>query len=168
MSLSTKISNLELDSCLMNASGPKCTTLSELLDLQNSNSGCIVSKSATLESRVGNPEPRYWDDELGSINSMGLPNKGYQYYLDSSKVIDKPFIMSINGLTLDDTLRIVSEVCLEAKVKGMEINLSCPNIIGKGQLAYDLEKMDTYLEAVFLTLAKQENRVKDQIIGIHK
>lgn len=166
MSLSTKISNLELESCLMNASGPKCTTLPELQDLQRSNSGCIVSKSATLESRLGNPEPRYWDDELGSINSMGLPNKGYQYYLESSKLISKPFIMSINGLTLEDTLQIVSEVCLEEKVAGMEINLSCPNIIGKGQLAYDLEKMDTYLHAVFQTLEKQKDRVKGQIIGL--
>lgn len=166
MFLTTKISNLELDSCLMNASGPKCTILSELINLQKSKAGCIVSKSATLESRLGNPEPRYWDDDLGSINSMGLPNKGYQYYLDSSKFISKPFIMSVNGLTLHDTLQIVGEVCLEEKVAGMEINLSCPNIIGKGQLAYDLEKMDSYLESVFRTLREQKDRVKEQIIGL--
>ena len=166
MSLTTKISNIELNSCLMNASGPKCTTLPELINLQKSKAGCVVSKSATLESRLGNPEPRYWDDDLGSINSMGLPNKGYQYYLESSKLITKPFIMSVNGLTLQDTLQIVSEVCLEEKIAGMEINLSCPNIIGKGQLAYDLEKMDSYLEAVFQTLREQKDRVKEQIIGL--
>ena len=73
MTLATKISNLALDSCLMNASGPLCTTLEQLKKLQNSAAGCIVSKSATLEHRNGNPEPRYWDHELGSINSMGLP-----------------------------------------------------------------------------------------------
>ena len=139
MTLATKISNLALDSCLMNASGPLCTTIEHLKKLQNSSAGCIVSKSATLENRKGNPEPRYWDHELGSINSMGLP-KGYQYYIDCAKSLSKSYIMSVNGLTLEDTLQIVSQVCLEEKVAGMEINLSCPNLIGEGQLAYDLEK----------------------------
>src|SRR3712207_7740429 len=36
----------------------------------------------TLFRSQGNPEPRYADTALGSINSMGLPNYGYQYYLD--------------------------------------------------------------------------------------
>lgn len=166
MSLATKISNLELYSCLMNASGPLCTTLEQLKNLQNSASGCIVSKSATLENRKGNPEPRYWDHQLGSINSMGLPNQGYQYYIDCAKSLSKSYIISVNGLTLEDTLQIVSQVCLEEKVAGMEINLSCPNLIGKGQLAYDLEKMDSYLEAVFHTLESQSNRNKSQVIGV--
>ncbi len=166
MSLSTQISNLELDSCLMNASGPLCTTLEQLKNLQNSSSGCIVSKSATLEHRKGNPEPRYWDHDLGSINSMGLPNEGYQYYIDSAKSLTKPYIMSVNGLTLEDTLHIVAQVCQEPSISGMEINLSCPNLIGKGQLAYDLEKMDSYLEAVFHTINSQEDRNKNQIVGV--
>ena len=34
-------------------------------------------------------------------------------------------------------------------VQGIEINLSCPNIIGKGQLAYDLDEMDKYLNSIF-------------------
>ncbi len=166
MTLATKISNLELDSCLMNASGPLCTTLEQLKNLQNSAAGCILSKSATLEHRNGNPEPRYWDHELGSINSMGLPNQGYQYYIDCAESLSKSYIMSVNGLTLEDTLQIVSQVCLEEKVSGMEINLSCPNLIGKGQLAYDLEKMDSYLAAVFHTLESKSNRNKSQVIGV--
>lgn len=164
--LNTKIGKLELDNCLYNASGPKCTTLKELLELQKSKSSCVLSKSSTLELREGNPEPRYWDHDFGSINSMGLPNQGYQYYLESAKLINKPYLISVNGLTLDDTLKIVSEICQNHKVNGMEINLSCPNIIGKGQLAYDLEKMDKYLEAVFKTMHKEENRNLEQIIGV--
>ena len=34
-------------------------------------------------------------------------------------------------------------------IKGLEINLSCPNIVGKGQLAYDLKDMDEYLKTIF-------------------
>ena len=164
--LQTSIGSLNFSSCLYNASGPKCTSLKELLELQNSRSSCVLSKSSTLEFREGNPEPRYWDHEFGSINSMGLPNKGYQYYLDSANLISKPYLISVNGLTLEDTLKIVTDICLNDKVQGMEINLSCPNIIGKGQLAYDLKEMHIYLEAVFKTIESQENRNFKQIIGV--
>ena len=41
-----------------------------------------MTKTATLEFRAGNPEPRYQDVPLGSINSMGLPNNGLDYYLN--------------------------------------------------------------------------------------
>ena len=34
----------------------------------------------------------------------------------------------------------------------MEINLSCPNILGKGQLAYDFEMMDNYLKTILKEL----------------
>lgn len=165
-SLLTTIGNLKLESCLYNASGPKCTSLKELLELQNSKSSCVLSKSSTLEFREGNPEPRYWDHNLGSINSMGLPNQGYQYYLDSAESISKPYLISVNGLTLFDTLKIVDDICQYDKVQGIEINLSCPNIIGKGQLGYDLEEMNKYLEAVFNKIKEQKNRKLDQIIGV--
>ena len=49
---------------------------------QDSAAGTFVTKTATLEFRQGNPEPRYQDVPLGSINSMGLPNNGLDYYLD--------------------------------------------------------------------------------------
>ena len=50
--------------------------------IKNSAAGTFVTKTATLEFRQGNPEPRYQDVPLGSINSMGLPNNGLDYYLD--------------------------------------------------------------------------------------
>ena len=44
------------------------TTLNELKNINNSNSGCIVSKICTLYKREG--KPRYYDNNFGSINSM--------------------------------------------------------------------------------------------------
>lgn len=139
---------------IFNASGPLCTTEEELLSIENSNSVIVLSKSATLEEREGNPKPRYFDNDLGSINSMGLPNKGYKFYIEMAKKIKKPYFISVNGLTLDDTKTIVRDILIHNSlgdnlIEGIEINLSCPNIIGKGQLAYDLEKMDLYLKEIF-------------------
>lgn len=154
MLLATQIGNLKLDTCIYNASGPLCTTVKELVNLNKSNAACVLSKSATLEKREGNPKPRYFDHTLGSINSMGLPNQGYEYYLECASIISKPFLISVNGLTLDDTKVIVRKILENGKIQGMEINLSCPNIIGKGQLAYDLLEMENYLTEVFNVISE--------------
>lgn len=49
--LSTTIAGVQLQSYLMNASGPKCTAWEELQIIAESASGAIVTKSCTLEFR---------------------------------------------------------------------------------------------------------------------
>lgn len=153
--ISSKLGKIQLNGCVANASGPKCTTSEELINLDNSESTYVLTKSSTLHSREGNPKPRYYDNVLGSINSMGLPNKGHNFYIEESRNIkNKPYIISVCGLTLDDTLNILNNIFmsyknLDYKINGVEINLSCPNIIGKGQLGYDFVKMDQYLKTIF-------------------
>ena len=79
VSTKTQIAGFEFDNCLMNAAGVACMTIEELEGVKNSAAGTFVTKTATLEFRQGNPEPRYQDVPLGSINSMGLPNNGLDY-----------------------------------------------------------------------------------------
>ena len=51
-------------------------TTTDLEELAASEAGSFVTKSATFSTRARrNPEPRYVDLALGSINSMGLPKK---------------------------------------------------------------------------------------------
>jgi dihydroorotate dehydrogenase (NAD+) catalytic subunit len=51
----------------------------------------FVSKTITLAPRQGNPPPRLWETPAGLINSIGLPNKGLDGFLDS----DLPEIAAI-------------------------------------------------------------------------
>ena len=44
----------------------------ELNELGKSEVGGIVIKSATLLSREGNVKPRWFANDFGSVNSMGL------------------------------------------------------------------------------------------------
>ena len=89
--MNTSIANILLDNCIMNASGAKCTTEEELDELSKSSSCCVVTKSCTLESREGNPHPRWYCPNMNymkssiSINSMGLPNLGHEFYSDYIK-----------------------------------------------------------------------------------
>ena len=148
--LSTQISGINLDSYLINASGPKCTTWEELEVIGKSASAAIVTKSCTMEYREGNPEPRYSDLPLGSIQSMGLPNLGYKAYLEmvpQLKALGKPVVVSISGFSIEDNIEMVSAF-QNSDVDLIEVNFSCPNIPGKAQVAYDFEQTESALAAL--------------------
>ena len=122
----------------------------ELMALGRSRAGAIVTKSMTLEPRIGNPEPRYYGFSGGSINSMGLPNLGYRAYAElmpELKQFGKPVIASIAGLCEDDFLTMARAIN-QAQPDLIEVNLSCPNIPGKPQIAYDPVDSERLLKRV--------------------
>ena len=87
-------------------------------------------------------EPRYQDVPLGSINSMGLPNQGLDYYLNYLLELqetdhDRTFFLSLVGMSPEETHTILKKV-QDSDFKGLtELNLSLPNVPGKPQIAYD-------------------------------
>ena len=70
VSTATKVGQFTFSNCLMNAAGVHCMTKGELAEVEASAAGSFVTKTGTLEARPGNPEPRYVNVPLGSINSM--------------------------------------------------------------------------------------------------
>ena len=159
VSTKTTIAGFEFDNCLMNAAGVACMTIAELEEVKNSAAGTFVTKTATLEYRQGNPEPRYQDVPLGSINSMGLPNQGLDYYLNYLLELqesdpDRTFFLSLVGMSPEETHTILKKV-QDSDFKGLtELNLSCPNVPGKPQIAYDFETTDRILSEVFAYFTK--------------
>ncbi len=134
----------------MNAAGALCVTREELEALGRSRSGAIVTKSMTVEPRSGNPEPRYFGFDLGSINSMGLPNLGYRAYarlIPELRTFGKPVIASVAGFCEDDFV-LIAETINESRPDLVEVNLSCPNIPGKPQIGYDAEASERLLQRV--------------------
>ena len=153
-SLRTQIAGFSFDNCLMNAAGVACMTVEELEEVRQSAAGSFVTKTATLEARAGNPEPRYRDVPLGSINSMGLPNQGIDYYLDyllslQESQPERTFFLSLVGMSPDETHTLLKKV-QNSGFKGItELNLSCPNVPGKPQIAYDFEATERILGEAF-------------------
>lgn len=161
MNYKTSIAGINLSHCIFNASGPLCKTLEELETIGRSNSSAIMTKSCTLEERQGNPEPRYKDIEFGSINSMGLPNLGYKKYIEFIPILkkfNKPIIISVSGLSLQNNL-IMIEALNNTDADLIELNLSCPNIIGKPQVGYDFEQTDKVLTEI-MKISKKPLGVK--------
>ncbi len=159
VSTATTLGGFSFDNCLMNAAGVWCMTKEELDGVKNSAAGTFVTKTATLEYREGNPEPRYKNVPLGSINSMGLPNQGLDYYLDyllelQEEEPERTFVLSLVGMSPDETHTILKKVQDSAFQGLVELNLSCPNVPGKPQIAYDFETTETILREVFAYFTK--------------
>ena len=111
VSTATKVGQFTFSNCLMNAAGVHCMTKEELAEVEASAAGSFVTKTGTLEARPGNPEPRYVNVPLGSINSMGLPNNGFEYYLDyvielQKQPNTKNHFLSLVGLSPEETHKI--------------------------------------------------------------
>lgn len=144
----------------MNASGVHCMNTKELDELSNSKAGAFITKSSTTLERQGNPEPRYYSVPLGSINSMGLPNEGFDYYLKYVLEHQKkhpnanPPFFSVAGTSVDENMSLLKRI-EESDFKGVtELNLSCPNVPGKPQVAYDFELTEEILTKVFAFFKK--------------
>lgn len=158
MTLETTFFNHTFANPFMNASGVHCMTTTELVELEQSNAGAFITKSCTLNERAGNPEPRYFDVPLGSINSMGLPNRGFDYYLDYALNYEKqqtqPLFFSIAGMSAAENLEMLTLI-EKSDFQGItELNLSCPNVPGKPQLSYDFEATEDLLQQVFARFTK--------------
>lgn len=159
VSTATTLGGRRFANCLMNAAGVWCMTREELDGVKSSAAGTFVTKTATLEVRAGNPEPRYHNVPLGSINSMGLPNQGLTYYLDYLLELqesdpDRTFILSLVGLSPEETHHLLREVEASAFTGLIELNLSCPNVPGKPQIAYDFEATEAILREIFTYFTK--------------
>ncbi|HCR3860724.1 TPA: dihydroorotate oxidase [Enterococcus faecium] len=161
MSLETTFANHIFANPLMNASGVHCMTTQELDELAHSEAGAFITKSCTINERKGNPEPRYFDVPLGSINSMGLPNLGFSYYLEYALAYEKvqenqnqPLFFSVAGMSVQENLEMLEKIEKSGFNGITELNLSCPNVPGKPQLAYDFEATYETLKEVFSIFSK--------------
>jgi dihydroorotate dehydrogenase (NAD+) catalytic subunit len=92
----------------------------------------FVSKTITLAPREGNPPPRLWETPAGLINSIGLPNKGLDGFLDSDlpelAELPVPLIVSVMGFSREELATLVQRVGERGEVGLIELNVSCPNV----------------------------------------
>jgi dihydroorotate dehydrogenase (NAD+) catalytic subunit len=92
----------------------------------------FVSKTITLEPRAGNPPPRLYETPSGMINSIGLPNKGLEGFLESDLPaiagVPVPLIVSVMGTSHEEFTRLVEAVAPRDEVAAIELNVSCPNV----------------------------------------
>lgn len=92
----------------------------------------FVSKTITLQPRAGNPPPRLFETPGGMINSIGLPNRGLDGYLESDlpqlAALPVPLITNVMGSTAGEVAALVEAVDARPEIAAIELNVSCPNV----------------------------------------
>lgn len=119
---------------VMPASGTFAEGLAKVLDLNGL--GALVTKTITAELRGGNPTPRVVEVGDGMLNSIGIPSKGLDHFLEETlpfyRKFSSPLIVSISAPTVEDFARGVERLNVEG-IAGIEANISCPNIEEDGK-----------------------------------
>ena len=125
--MTVKIGNVTLKNPIMPASGAFSTDLAQVMDVNRL--GALVAKTVSREFRIGNPPPRVAELECGMINSIGLPTKGIEYFLEHQvpdyKRFTPPLVGSISAQTADDFEAMTRDVDVP-DVDVIEVNISCP------------------------------------------
>ncbi len=92
----------------------------------------FVSKTITLEPRDGNPPPRLYEAPAGLINSIGLPNKGLEGYLEHDLPelarLPVPLITNVMGSTAAEIATLLERCEERSEIAAVELNVSCPNV----------------------------------------
>ncbi|MFC1596127.1 dihydroorotate dehydrogenase [Candidatus Margulisiibacteriota bacterium] len=126
------LGGLKLNNIILPASGTMAYTEAYEPYLDFSCLGALVTKAVTLKPRAGNPPPRLVEVENGIINSVGLQNKGLDYFLASElpELIQygPPVIVNVAGATEEEYGQVVKQLDQAKGVAAIELNISCPNV----------------------------------------
>lgn len=132
--LSVTVGTLRLRNPVMPASGTFAEGLDNVIDFEKL--GALVTKTITHELRTGNPLPRVVEQPGGLINSIGIPSKGLDHFMEHMLPLyarySTPLVVSISAPTVDGFANLARAVSIPG-VAAIEANISCPNIEEDGK-----------------------------------
>ena len=125
--LSVSVGAVSLPNPIMPASGTFSYEFGQVIDLDRL--GALVTKTVSRPYRAGNPPPRVHETEAGMINSIGLPTKGLEYFLQVQlpeyRRYKPPVVCSITAEGIEDFAAMARDVSVPS-VDAIELNISCP------------------------------------------
>jgi dihydroorotate dehydrogenase (NAD+) catalytic subunit len=130
--LEVHIGDLKLKNPVMTASGTfgYGTEYADFVDLGRL--GGIFVKGTTLEPRQGNDYPRMAETSSGMLNSVGLQNRGVDYFVKHLypvvKEYDTHIIVNVSGSTVEDYAACAEKLADLDRMPAIELNISCPNV----------------------------------------
>jgi dihydroorotate dehydrogenase (NAD+) catalytic subunit len=126
--LSVKIGDVTLQNPVTPASGAFSWEYNDVIDLNRL--GGLVAKTICREPRLGNPTPRMAETEGGIIQSIGLPGKGIEYFIEhivpEYARFKPPLIVSVSSDSIEDFAALAEELSVPDDVDVIEANISCP------------------------------------------
>lgn len=136
MDLSVKLPGLNLKNPVIPASGCFAFGREFAMIYDLGLLGGLVTKSVTLDARLGNPLPRIAEAPCGMLNAIGLENKGVDFVklreLPNLSKYDTEVIVSVAGSSPQEYQEIISRLNGMDVIKAFELNVSCPNVATGG------------------------------------
>jgi dihydroorotate dehydrogenase (NAD+) catalytic subunit len=135
--LRARLGHLELPTPILTAAGCAGTgrELSPYLDVAKI--GAVTTKSIMIEPRAGRPTPRTAETASGLLNSVGLQGPGIDAFLqrDLAWLLSRGArtVVSIAGSSVGEYAELAARLSDAAGVTAIELNLSCPNVEGRGR-----------------------------------
>jgi dihydroorotate dehydrogenase (NAD+) catalytic subunit len=130
--IKVKIAGVEFATPIMTASGC-CGYGEELAEIfPLSKLGALVTKSITLNPRLGHPPPRTAEVSSGMLNAIGLANVGIDKFIkEKLPFLEKQetkVIVNVAGSKLEEYVEVCSRLNDCERVDMIELNISCPNV----------------------------------------
>jgi len=132
VNLGLKIGSLYFKNPVLSASGTfgYGTEFDDFFDVGRL--GGILLKGSTLEPREGNPYPRMAETPSGMLNSVGLQNKGIDYFEKNIyprvASYDTNIIVNVNGNYIEEYVALAERINKLERISAIELNISCPNV----------------------------------------
>ena len=130
--LTVDIGGLQLKNPVMTASGTfgYAREFDHYIDLNRL--GGIIVKGLSLMPSSGNPPPRIIETDCGMLNAIGLENVGIDAFIEEKlpflSTLNSPTIANIYGKTIAEYAMLAERIEPLDTVKGIEVNISCPNV----------------------------------------
>lgn len=103
--------------------------------------GAIITKGTTPQPREGNAPTRIAETPSGMLNAIGLQNPGVDHvareYAPQWSTWNLPVIVNVAGDSIDDYALVARRLDAVAGVAGLELNISCPNVVNGLQFGVD-------------------------------
>jgi dihydroorotate dehydrogenase (NAD+) catalytic subunit len=142
--LRVRVGSVELPNPVLTASGTAGHSDELAAYVEMASLGAVVVKSLAAFPWAGNPAPRLTSAGAGMVNSVGLQGPGLPVWLarDLPRLLatGARVVVSIWGRTVGEYAEAADLVSdAPAGVVALELNLSCPNLDGKGMFAQSSE-----------------------------
>jgi dihydroorotate dehydrogenase (fumarate) len=126
-----ELAGIKLEHPLMNAAGT-CLYPSGVDRFAHSAVSAITLGSITVRQREQSPGRGYWSDPLYSLSSLGLPNRGHEYFRGAlpgmasvAHEAGKPLLVSVAGFEPGEYAQL-ARLVEDVGADGVELNLGCP------------------------------------------
>ena len=135
--LRARLGHVDLPTPILTAAGCAGTgrELAQYIDVAKI--GAVVTKSIMIEPRAGRPTPRTAETSGGMLSSVGLQGPGVDAFLqrDLAWLLSRGArtVVSIAGSSAGEYAELADRLSDAAGVTAIELNLSCPNVGGRGR-----------------------------------